>query len=73
MVSDVVDLTQLEQRIDALIGSLRRLHDENRLLQRNQTTLIAERERMAEQYQTAQQEIERLQARLQQLESVRDE
>ena len=66
-ISDA-DLKNLEHRIDELIRNCQRLKEENRLLRRQQATLVAERAKLKQKTDMARSQTETMLLRLKALE-----
>ena len=62
------DLKNLDQRIDELIRHCQRLKEENRLLRRQQATLVAERAKLKQKTDMARSQTETMLLRLKALE-----
>ena len=65
------ELKQLEQRVDELIHTCRRLRDENLSLRSNRESLLAEKTKLSEKNKIARNRLEAIVDRLRTLESVK--
>lgn len=65
------DLSRLEQRVDELIKTCRRLRDENLSLRSNRDSLLEEKTKLAEKNKIARNRLETIVDRLRTLENVK--
>ncbi len=63
-----LDLEKLEKRVEDLIGTCARLHDENRSLRSQQQHLVAERATLIEKTELARSRVEAMISRLKSME-----
>ncbi len=66
---DELDINKLEQRVDDLIGAIKRLQSENTSLRENQAGLITERARLIEKTELARTRVEAMITRLKAMET----
>lgn len=66
---DELDINKLEQRVDELIGAIKRLQSENTSLRENQAGLVTERARLIEKTELARTRVEAMITRLKAMET----